>query len=271
MDPERFTCESLRAELLRSGVFSGVFGERESLSASGSEHLDACATCAQWRRARLRHVSALTALERFVAPPELEALVVASFSSDSRRERAISALTRLGRLTPPAELDDAMLDGPVVEGSASESREVAEAHATETHAAETYAGRRAPRVLQRLVAEEIADPAKARVRRFVGSLPRLHAVPELDQLVERELARPTRTRSRGMRVAVYASLAAAVLASVIGPLAVSVLGASPKRYPFRVEHVRVDATHQFDPANLGPDARQLFEALGNGILGANRI
>lgn len=277
MDPERCTCESLRAEVLRTAILHselplpGVPGEREALSAPGREHLDACATCALWRRARLRHVAALTTLERFGAPRELEALVVASFSSDSRRERAISALTRLGRLTTPAELDDAMLDGPALEGSASESREVTE----------TRAARRAPRVLLRLVAEEIADPAKARARRFVGSLPRLRAVPELDQLVERELARPTRTHSRGVRAAVYASLAAAVLAAVVGPLAVSLLGVSPKRYPFRVEHVRVNAASEFDagvfdagmfdPAKLDPSARELLDGLGGGILGVHRI
>lgn len=223
------------------------------LSAELREHVQACAACARALRAWPAASRALSELPRHAAPSELDSAVVAVFHGGARTERALRALSELARLSPPAELAQA-LDGLARENSA----------------AVPQLGRApAPRVLDRLVDEELQDPAKALVRRHVGGLARLEAPASLAERVALELAR-ARQDSRA-RVALsrvfrrrleFALGAAALFAVVVGWWALQRESVSPTR-PFRVEHA----------ANFGalsPLSRGLLDSASSGMFGGQR-
>jgi hypothetical protein len=148
-------CQSFRDEL------------NDPRGAAG-EHAGECAACAAYAERVGRAAQTLGALERRAAPLVLDGVVVAALEAGARQERAARALSSLGRLAAP-ELDE-LLDvrGDLVQHAGGN--------------APSPARLQAPQVLERLVAEELLDPAAARARRYVASLPRL-AAP--DGLAER--------------------------------------------------------------------------------------
>jgi hypothetical protein len=125
----------------------------------------------------------------------------------------------------------------------------------------------APDVLDRLVAEELADPATARAARFAGSLRRASAPQELSLRVHRGLAPlEPRPRSRRLGLATAGLLTAAAVLFWMAPRP-SVRAVGDDVYPFRV--VRASSL-----ADLDPLARALVDGLTGGAVeiaeGGNR-
>ena len=109
---------------------------------------------------------ALGSLAAKAAPAELDGLVVASLNTGARQDRAIDQLRSLPALAAPAALDAAV--ARIVIGDAAGSV-------------------RAPGVLDRLVEESLADPAKANTRSMAARLGRQAAPDELAERVESHL------------------------------------------------------------------------------------
>jgi len=214
-------------------------------------HAGTCADCAAFAARIGRAAEALAALERRAAPLELDGRVVASFQAGVRQDRVVRALTELGPLETPA---DAELDARV---------EFAVRH-PELELGRTSS--KAPHVLERLVAEELADPAAARARRFVGSLRRFEAPAELELGVARDLAAgpspdPARGQGSGRRRVLVAA-AALVLAALLGPWR------APELAPRR--HLRLEAARLGDLDALGSYPRSWIAGLGGGLVSASR-
>lgn len=160
-----------------------------------SEHGRECADCSAWCERIQREVLALRGLMRLEAPFELDGRVVAALEAGGRQQRALNALGVIGRVEPPLELDRAV---------------DADLEAVEP----ILRPQRAPAVLDRLVSEELAAPAKTRVRRYLGTLERMATPAELDARVASELEvlrsrRPSRPLLRS--VTGFTLAAAAVL------------------------------------------------------------
>jgi hypothetical protein len=206
-------------------------------------HAETCAPCARWLRGLAARERLLAGLPRASAPAELDGRVVAAIHAGERQERAVDALRGLGRLEV----------GPGVERALAEAAESAAVAPLEAPGR-----RRAPRVLERLVAGELADPGRARAQRFVSSLPRLGAPPELELAVRAELARPRRPHLARSGLWWSAAVAAALIAASTLPR----LRREP-RYPFRVE--------QASRAELEPAFRTLIDATSGGMLSLNKI
>jgi len=217
------------------------------------EHVLACAACARVVRAWPAASRALAELPRRAAPSELDSAVVAAFHGGARTDRALRALGELARLSPPAELAQAL------EGLARESAGPV-----------PQLGRApAPRVLDRLVDEELQDPSKALVRRHVGGLARLEAPAALRERVAGDFARAQQdSRARLALRQVFrrrlelALGAAALFALFVGLWALQREPVSPAR-PFRVEHA----------ANFGafsPLSRGMLDTASSGMLGSQR-
>lgn len=217
------------------------------------EHAQSCAACARALRAWPAASRALSELPRQAAPSELDSAVVAAFHGGARTERALRALSELARLSPPAELAQA------IEGLARDSA-----------APVPHLGRApAPRVLDRLVDEELQDPSKALVRRHVGGLARLEAPASLAERVARDFAHAqedSRARLALRRVfrrrLELALGAAAVFAVFIGVWALQREPVSPPR-PFRVEHAS-------NFGALSPLSRGLLDSASSGMFGGQR-
>lgn len=212
----------------------------------------ACAECERWRaRLELRE-GLLRTLPRVVAPRELEARSAQQLEADERRERTLRAVAGLGRVQPGAELDRA------VEAAAAGMSELA-------------SRQRTPSVLDRLVAEELADPVKARVARQVEHLPRMEAPAALAERIARDLAAPhasTERRERRPVRQLWLAAAAALVTLAFSPLffrddAAPVASTRVAR-PFRVEHVR-------STRDLSPAARAWLETASSGMLSQNNI
>jgi hypothetical protein len=229
---ERTACQEFREEQIMPG-------------AAASEHAHGCATCARWAARLVVREELVRSLPRFAAPMELEGLVVGAVQAGARQDRAVRALSRLSRVQPPKELDHAVAD--VTAGPASGLRATA------------------PQVLDRLVAEELADPAKARSRRFIGSLPRLAAPTALAQCVESAVATALRpaapSRTRFAR-AVFA--VAALILAVAVPILVQYSGHAAAERPFRIE--RIGSVGALDPLS-----HDMLDAASGGLLRLHKI
>lgn len=143
-----------------------------------ARHLASCAACAAFAASIDRHALALRGLPRHEASEELDGLVVAAFHAGHRQERAIDAVRALTREPTPSALDQRLWErGP----------------------------RSAPAVLDRLVAEDLADPEKALSRRYAGRLQRLSAPEELRRRITMANAR------RPARFAAWSTVAFGVL------------------------------------------------------------
>lgn len=208
-------CQSCRDELLSSAF----------PAEAGSTHASACASCAAWRERAARQIAALRELPRREAPFELDGRVVATREAGYRQGRAARALLELGRVSSPVELETAVdaglgraASGPI-EGAAP---------------------LRAPSVLDRLVAEELGDPAKAGARRYLGSLRRQRAPAVLLQRLALELreGRAARPRRRARQAWWAASLAGAAVFLWVARLAVESARGTGQE-PFVLPEVRV--------------------------------
>jgi len=229
-----------------------VVGASSAVDATG--HAASCGACDLFARNFARGTQSLSQLTPKSAPHELEGRVVAALEAGARQQRAIEALVALGRLKPPAELDGAVM-----------------AAASGEHTYQVRGRHAAPAVLERLVNEELSDPPKARSRRFVGSLRRFVAPRVLEQRVSRDLVTPRVSDARPLRVAAWIGLAAVALIALSTPLIIERAINSTRSYPFHVERVRSLGNSAETLGALGPDAHQLLDSFGGGILGANRI
>lgn len=124
---------------------------------------------------------------------------------------------------------------------------------------------RAPSVLDRLVAEELADPAKAHVVRQIENLERQRA-PAVDLRV-RYASRPQPRLTVASRrvVAAWTLAAAALLAVTVSPLMFRDAGDGP-RAPRRFRVEVVESTRDLSPA-----ARAWIETASSGMLGQHNI
>jgi hypothetical protein len=178
----------------------------------------------------------------------------------ARARRVESLLRGLPRLPAPAILADRVLDpspfDPFVplapgDGEGGVGDSVARSLAR-------LARPRTPSVLDRLVAEELADPAASRARRFVGDLERR----EVPAALERRVARPVSPEGDPREVRAMASRPALRLAGPLAGLAAAALvvwisypsapapatGSGGRSYSFTVR--RVGSADELDPLAL---------------------
>jgi hypothetical protein len=198
-------------------------------SRSAAAHLAACAPCRAALAARTRVANALSALARRPVPAELDTRVHARPWLEPEAESAAEQ-----RLDSSAE--------PLAELFGRLQRQ------------------RAPLVLDQLVREEIADPARARARRFAGDLERLSAPAALN--LAAVVHGPGRARRPLLRFAAAAAVAG-LLFSVWLAQRENLQPAPAARYRFQV----VRAT---EVAQLDPMARGLVDGLTGGMLSAAR-
>lgn len=198
-------------------------------------HLATCTGCRrELARARFR-IALVGGLQRVPTPAALDGVVVAALQAGARQERAARAVADLTSVAAPDEL------------------------------ARRIAIPRAPEVLCRLVAEDLADPAKAVASRYAGRLARLRAPADLEERLGRAARRPA------ARFAPLALVAFGVLLSVSALVLAHVLrsdgrGAAdaPRELVLVVE--RVESVRDLDPV-----AGQLLSGFTGGLLDADRL
>lgn len=195
-----------------------------------------CAECVRWLKRCGERIESLRILPREAAPAELDELVHAACTPGSEASWAPieRALQGLGRIEAPAALDGRV------------ERELLPAHIRRIATLERQI---APPVLERLVREELADPAAARSRRFVGDL----ATPSAPEPLWRQVATEA---SGGLRR--YWRPLAGLAAAVCLVWFTNRPGETPRQYSFEV--VRVSSA-----ASLDPMARALVEGLNGGV------
>lgn len=225
------SCEAFRSELAAPG------------DAVSTAHALECAACAAFARKLTRNASALRALERLRVPAALDVRAETALEAGFRAERAIGAVSGLGRQSVPSSLDDA------VARAAGDSRGF---------------GRQAPEVLRRLVEEELADPTKAIARRHVGSMRRMPAPEALELAVRAELSAPRRARPLQPYVVAAGLLLAGALALTGWALRRSAPEGQGERS--RIVWVQVDRADQ-----LSPLGRSLLAGYSGGALEASRL
>ena len=226
-------CASFRAEWLSAG-FDPV-------------HVEECEACRAWVRASERAIQALEELRTADAPAELERRVVHELSGDRvrRLERAVGSLARLAAPSALDALVHTRLAGRAPAGDAERGERSAQA----LRALDFVP---APAVLDRLVAEELAQPARQTAERFPGNLERLSAPDELAEALHARARRQTFLRLARGPVAVLAAAALVVwLALRID---------EPAKRAYRFEVVRADSLEGLDPM-----ARALAESLTGGV------
>ncbi len=129
---------------------SGSAQLRDAYASSLDAHLSRCAACRRdLARAEVR-IAFLRDLARVEAPAEMDGAIVAALQAGARQSRAIRALTALTPFSAPDAL------------------------------ARRIAVSRTPAVLDRLVGEDLVDPAKALASRYAGRLERLRAPADLE-------------------------------------------------------------------------------------------
>lgn len=219
----------------------------EWLSAEGTalEHASRCEACTRWVRSTEGQRAALSSLARLAAPAELEERLVLELAGvrSHRLERVLGSLVRLGA---PSTLDERVAAELAHAGAGDEERGRSQAQAVRALEVQP-----APDVLERLVNEELGDPARHRAERFPGSLERQHAPAVLAHRLS------VSVRRRALVRLVLGPLATLAAAGMVVWFAVGHVGESPRR-PFRV----IEASSLDD---LDPMARALAESLGGGV------
>ncbi|MBL8863075.1 MAG: hypothetical protein JNK02_13855 [Planctomycetes bacterium] len=219
-------CESLRPALIQRA-------EVGAPDPAVDAHAAGCGTCRRELERAVRRVGLARSLARVVAPRQLDGLVVAALQAGARQERAVRAVLDLPDVAAPREL------------------------------AERVEGPRAPRVLERLVSEDLADPSKAVVRRYASRLERLRAPADLADRLR------TPRQHRRVVPALLASLL--VGAGVLLLVGVLVLTAERDRAPTAAPGPvlvveRAASIHDLDPA-----ASLLASGLTGGLVDADRL
>ena len=190
----------------RDQVLARLTEERGGGAGRAGGHGSDCEPCAAWAARVDAHARAFASLPRLELPRDLDGRVVASMFAGQRQDRAAEALASLPRAKPPADLDQGV-------------HRLARRGGADDAALERL---RAPDVLTRLVAEELADPSRAVVARQVGGLERLAVPTELDERLRKLLradpiAPGRRAGSRSLRR--WGSAAAAAVVLAVGVLA----------------------------------------------------
>lgn len=188
-----FTCTAVREMLLESRGHTGS-------DASGiTVHLDECSECSAFARRTKALAALFSALPQRPAPSELAGLVVAATQAGHRQERAVKALGALSRRFVPSELEVVALDDGRIDEDPSRDDPIRA---------------KAPAVLDRLVDQDLRDPAAAISRRFASRLDRRRAPGALRERVAgtvRTLLPPRRMR---LILSLAAGVALLLLASV---------------------------------------------------------
>jgi hypothetical protein len=215
-----YTCRVFRDRVLSHA------GDTSAFELDLAQHVSTCTSCAAFAQRVSGQARALRGLAHRAAPDELAGLVVAACNAGHRQARAISALGKLSRWEVPAELDTKVLD---------ESPELPIAERA-----------KAPRVLERLVDEDLHDPPKAIARRFAGRLERLRAPGSLRSRVAGQPVVPLSTSEwtsawTRARVLTLAGLAAAAVVLIAG----GIYWSRAPRYSFDVVHET--SLERFDP------------------------
>ena len=155
-------CASFREDWLSAGFDLG--------------HVEECAACQEWVRASERRILALNGLTPLSAPEVLAERVTRELGGDrvQRQERALGSLARLAAPAALETLVAGRFEGRVASGDEARGERAAQA----LRALDVV---RAPSVLDRLVAEELAQPTLQRAERFPGNLERLEAPAELEE------------------------------------------------------------------------------------------
>lgn len=251
MQPELpLSCHEFRILALERVAAARPEGAAPVASAAGH----ACAECERWVARLALREGLVRSLPRHLPPEELDSALAGALEAGARQDRAVAALRSLGRVDPDGELDRA------VEAQAR-------AAAQQERLDDLALRQRAPNVLDRLVAEELADPAKAHVVRQIENLERQRAPAELDLRVRYELSRPQPRLTLASRrvVAAWTFAAAALLAVTISPLVFRGAGDGPHApRRFRVEVVE-------STRDLSPAARAWIETASSGMLGQHNI
>ncbi len=214
-----------------------------------ARHLERCANCSALR-SRLEAQSRILAdCEKLVAPRELEGRVVAALQPGYRQDRVARAVTTLAPASAPEALTTLL--------EQDSSARPALRHALGS-------GTPAPNVLERLVAEEISDPAQTRARRSMEYLRREKAPSALDARIARLLSPFGRLRrvARPVGLAAAAALVVLLVVPVLRPDLPSGMQPETPSYSFRV--VRGGSLRDLDP-----QARQLLDGLTGGALFLN--
>lgn len=210
-------------------------------------HDESCVECAAWRR-RTEHVTrVLRALPRRAVPDELAFRVEDELAGrhERRIERILSSLTPL---RAPDELDErvGLMLGIGDDALGDDARGERSAGLLGTLDVQP-----APNVLERLIEEELSDPAAHRAARFPGDLERLQAPPALELRVERTV------RRRAWRRLIAAPAASLAAAGVLVWFLVQRSEEPRRAYSFQVEHAA-------SLEGLDPMTRQLAAVLGGG-------
>ncbi|MGH8310974.1 MAG: hypothetical protein ACRETX_14410, partial [Steroidobacteraceae bacterium] len=198
------------------------------------QHLARCSACRAFlERVGLR-LEALSGLKRLQAPRDLDGRAVAATQAGFRQDRAIAALQTLDVRAMPRDLDQRMWPDDA----------------------------KAPRVLDRLVASELDDPARALARRFVGRLERLRAPRELDAAVKRRAigGRSPRSSERMFAPILLFSAAAVVLAIGLGGTLMLLQKSVAAAPGPRVVIERVNSLYE-----MSPELVQAFAQFSGGV------
>lgn len=188
-----FTCTAVRDMLLESRGHTGP----DDLGLA--VHLDECPDCSAFALRTKALVALLSSLPQRPAPSELAGLVVAATQAGRRQERAAHALSALSRLSVPSELEVVALDDGRIEEERSRDKPI---------------GAKAPAVLDRLVDQDLRDPAAAISRRFASRLDRRPAPGALRERVAGAVWTMLPPRRFRLVLPLAAGLALLVLAGV---------------------------------------------------------
>jgi len=233
-----FTCTAARDMLLECRGHTGPddFGL--------AVHLDECSECAAFARRTKALVALLSTLPQRPAPSELAGLVVAATQAGHRQERAARALSALSRLSVPSELEVVALDDGRVEVDRSRDDPI---------------GAKAPAVLDRLVDQDLRDPAAAISRRFASRIDRRPAPGALRERV----AGAVWTMLPPRRFRLVLPLAAAVVLLVLA--SVRFLGGS---FEDQEATDGFQVVYESSLGSMDPMARGLLAGLTGGIVDA---
>lgn len=188
------------------------------------QHARECGECGAWLQRHERLVGVLGAVGRYPAPADLESGVVAELISGASRladdilELPSYSGGEHGEPQPPALLQRALSELPRHAAPAELEQRLA-ADLEGSPLARRTVGRLepmpAPSVLDRLVDEELRDPA-AVTRRMAGGLPRRPGPAVLASGVEHALSDAPRERPAALRLRWSGGVAAAALLVLAG-------------------------------------------------------
>jgi hypothetical protein len=236
-------CESYREEFLEAlGSTVDAYG----VWAGESEHAESCDSCKDWRADTLVVKGVLGSMNRLVAPAPLEALLAEDLQLGSGAFQ--SALRGLEFQVAPAELDSRLaLEIAQIANEAPLPKWV--------ELLENLPRLVAPKVLDRLLSEEISDSEKAITGRFVGGLFRRRSPETLDSRLQASLG--SESVAPRLRLLKWGTAAAAAIMVWVSVPAYQA-GATPK---FHFEIVEVANLE-----DLSPFARSLASDLAGGML-----